>query len=705
MARAARRAVLALVLAHAGCASIPEQRYAVSSLEVSGAEELDAEALKACLATHERPWFQVSLGRTADPQCGVPPFDSGRVTLSFWRWPWTEWPLYDRSVFERDVERVERWYRARGYYQARVLSTEVTPPVAQESDRIAEDQDVCGEDDEGCKVEIHITVEEGEPVLVESVTVVGIERLPVDVQEDVRGAVELVVGERFDEALYDRSKEDIADVLANASFALAEIDGRIEIDPERRIARVELSVDSGPPCVFGDITVEGHAGEDLPADTIAAAALIDPGDPFSKDTIGEAQRAIYSLGAFSTVEVEPQLPEGEPASVPVVIPLTVRVVPGRLFRFGVGAGIQVGTFEFSQAEEGTSVPQWDVHLIGILEWRNFLGGLRRFRIEERPRLIFTDDRGFPRTGTPRPGNDLRVEFRQPAFFEPRTTLVTGARWDLGPDPFKAYFRHDITALIGPERYFFDGRLFLGIHVNENIFIPRDPEVQTPSPYEVMFLDQIIRLDLRDNPRDPRYGAYFGISVHEAGYFLPASWDYIRLTPEARGYVPLPFGVVLAARFGIGAMFITGVNDPTLDTISQEAGPERYRLRGGGANSNRGYLPGNLGDSELGGLRRWEGNLELRVPITANFGAVAFADVGDVHAGETFRFDFIHLSVGLGLRYRTIVGPLRFDVGYQVPEQQVLGQADAFPVHRLKSEVDFFFVKFPGAVHLTIGEAF
>lgn len=713
MMRGTRRAAaLAVCLAGpivgAGCASIPEHRYGVASLDLTGVEELDEEALKACLATHERPWFQVSLGRTADPQCGLPPFDADRVMLSFWRWPWTEWPLYDLSVFERDIERIERWYRARGYYDAQVLSTAIEPAAAQESDRIPEDVDICGEDDDGCELAISITVEEGQPVLVDSIVIEGVDDLPEDVRTELDEALRLSEGDRFDEALYDRSKDVMADVLANESYALAEIEGRIEIDPEARTADISFEIEPGPPAVFGEITVQGHESEGLPADTIAAAALIEPGDPFSKDSVGESQRAIYALGAFSTVEVVPEIPE-DAETRPVVVPLTIRVVPGRLFRFGVGAGIQVGQFDFQElAVSDASVPQWDVHLLGVLEWRNFLGGLRRLRIEERPRLIFTEE--FPRTGTPRLGNDLRVEFRQPAFIEPRTTLAVGARWDLGPDPFKAYFRHDLTAFIGPERYFFDGRLFLALRLNENIFIPREPDQRNvPSAYEVMFLEQVMRLDLRDNPRDPRYGAYFGMAVHEAGFFLPASWDYLRVTPEVRGYVPLPLGVVLAARFSMGAMFILGVNDETLDQTSERLGPERYRLRAGGANSNRGYLPGRLGDSVDGGLRRWEASTELRVPITANFGAVAFADMADVHAGESWRFDYIHLSVGMGLRYRTLVGPIRFDVGYQVPGMQVLGDVDAVENYISgdagQSFADLFFFQFPGAVHLTIGEAF
>ena len=40
------------------------------------------------------------------------------MPVELWAWPWTDWPLYDPSVFERDLARIERWYRARGYYDA-----------------------------------------------------------------------------------------------------------------------------------------------------------------------------------------------------------------------------------------------------------------------------------------------------------------------------------------------------------------------------------------------------------------------------------------------------------------------------------------------------------------------------------------------------------------------------------------------------------
>ena len=78
-----------------------------------------------------------------------------------------------------------------------------------------------------------------------------------------------------------------------------------------------------------------------------------------------------------------------------------------------------------------------------------------------------------------------------------------------------------------------------------------------------------------------------------------SWQYVRLTPEARGYLPLPLKMVIAFRFSLGAMFIVGADGALLES-AQKLGPEQYRLRGGGPSSHRGYLPGDLGDGIEGG---------------------------------------------------------------------------------------------------------
>ncbi len=173
-------------------------------------------------------------------------------------------------------------------------------------------------------------------------------------------------------------------------------------------------------------------------------------------------------------------------------------------------------------------------------------------------------------------------------------------------------------------------------------------------------------------------------------------------PEMRGYVPLPAGIVIAARVSLGLMAIFSTENE-VDEISQELGPTTERFRGGGTTSNRGFLPGELGDGPFGGTHRWLAAVEFRFPITSGFSLVTFADTGDVSL-HGYRFDHPQLSVGGALRIMTPVGPIRLDIGWRVPGAQVIGEDERFPGGD-PGQVNLLFAKFPGAVNLIIGDSF
>jgi len=148
---------------------------------------------------------------------------------------------------------------------------------------------------------------------------------------------------------------------------------------------------------------------------------------------------------------------------------------------------------------------------------------------------------------------------------------------------------------------------------------------------------------------------------------------------------LPYGLVLAMRAGIGAIVIYDSDAQTEEL--QRLGPRPYRLRGGGPYSVRGVQAGALGMRNVeangfpGGTRSWIASLELRVPLGDSFGIGTFLDAGDVDGGSSeqkaqFRFDHPNTTLGAGIRYKTIVGPLRLDVGWLVRglELAILGAA-------------------------------
>lgn len=726
----------------AGCAEVPAERYGISRLALEGVEEMDPRALRACLATAQRERFDLNFGRTTEPTCNQPPFESTtRLRIPLWKWPWTDWPLYDRNVFERDLARVERWYRARGYYDARVTASTAIPSDAALQDRVTEDSD-CErlDDDEGCEVELGIRVEEGTPVLVDAIEMDGVDRVSeldaeetADLQESLRDTWQLEVGERFDETFYEQSKERMLRQLHESGRGCARVTGDVALDPQAHSANVRFTVEPGPETHIGYVSLVGN--EDLRAATILAVADIEHGDLYKDTLLESARHAIYALGAFSSVEVVGYPRRDDEGTCTLdeeghgVVDVQIRVTPGRLLRYGVGVGLQSGVLGTGVQQE--SVGQWDVHLLGFIEHRNFLGGLRRARLEVRPKVIFSNGYLDPENegdvAGPRPGLELRLELRQPAFIESRTTLVFNSRYDLGPDPYQFFYRHDLDAAIGVRRNFFDGRLSvsMGIHANTYRIAEDFPEIgpYPPSDYDLLFLEQVIQLDLRDDTRNPTKGIYLSMEAHESALL---TFDYLRLVPDARGYVPLG-PLVLAGRFRLGWMKIFR-EDPGLDPVSAQLGPQRYRLRAGGATSHRGFPPGFVGDiadapgflardtdgdgvpdEELeyeflpnsGGLRRWEASLELRVPVNEDFGLAIFGDMGDVNRGESFRFDYIRLALGFGFRYQTIVGPFRVDFGFLIPGAQVIGQGDP----EIATSVRIGRLKWSGAVHLTIGEAF
>ncbi len=691
--------VAALVLNHCA-ASIPPKHSGVTRFELHGTQRMDEQAIMACLATRARPRAGIVLGDTDEPRCDVPPFDASRVPISLWAWPWTDWPLYDSNIFDRDLDRIERWYQARGYYGARVTNVVRTPHAGDQT------------------IELSVTVHEGDPVRVARIDVVGLELLSQSAQASARASIALKLAEPFDEAMYEASKRVLVAALREASYARAQVTGHVVVNPITRSVQVSFEAKPGDSCRIGRIRISGAA--QLPVAPIWGAADLQEGQTFSVSALQDAKRAIYALGPFASVDIQELPRKNEP-----FVDLVIKVVPGRMFRFGVGVGMLSGSSSALSGGDPTtdSFAQWDVHLVARAEDRNFLGGMRRLSVEDHPRLIFGEP--FPGTQSSHLGNLLVVEFRQPAFVEPRTTLIASVRWDRGPDPFGGgdLLRSDVVAGIGPQRQFLDGRLTLTSALNVNLFIA-DHGALYPD-YHATYFQHAAALDLRDQPRQPRRGSYFALTVQHAGYFLPSDWNYLRITPEARGYIRLPLGMVLAGRARVGLMEITNSDihvsangDPTGSVQRlRDLGPLRQRLRGGGHNSVRGYAPNALGDvSEVGnhldsgGLRQWETSLELRIPITASFGSVLFADIGDVSREKTFRFNVPQTTLGVGLRYKTIVGPLRLDAGFAPSALQVFGHDDRVRnAYQSDGTIGAFpessFLGVNGAIHFTIGEAF
>lgn len=674
------------------CATADPGRYAVTNIEFSGDEHLDAEAIKACLVTRERDTFGLKLGLLT-PECGKPPFDDSPPTLRLWRWPWTEWPAFNEAVFDADVKRVERFYQARGYYDARVVDVKVTPPEARQPGKIG----ACDPETELCEVSLLIVVEEGEPTRVAQVELSGLAQLDAELSRRLTESVPLAAGDVIDEAAFNRGKQLLVDQLKAAGYAAADVQGRVDVDTNTRSARVFYETVPGPVYSVGRVSVSGQ-GELSERMILGAAGLVE-GQRYDPKLLSAAQAEVFALGAFSAVAVHESLDERRNR---VDVDVEVSPLPPDAFR--VSVGVMSGAVRRTSTSALESIPQWDLHLSTSYERRHVFGSLGRLQIEERPRLVFNRD--FPRWTTPILSNIIKLGLNQPGLLEARTDAFFETAWDYGPEPFLQFLRSDIYFRLGARRAFFGRSLSTTLALQQDLFlvdgspdnVSSDGEPQ--SSYGYSFVETDLRLDLRDDRVRPHRGAYFAINATQSLRWAESDWTAFRLSPEARAYVPLFWDLVWANRVLLGTIHVLSSSDH-LDPVARALGPTTYRLRGGGANSNRGFLAGTLGAGLTGGIRRWEASSELRVPIGASFVLAGFFDAGDVNDEPQFRFDNLNATAGHGFRFYTVLGAIRLDFGYRISAWQQLGGPST-----ITSDSDTLpLIGVPGAVHLTLGDAF
>ena len=248
---------------------------------------------------------------------------------------------------------------------------------------------------------------------------------------------------------------------------------------------------------------------------------------------------------------------------------------------------------------------------------------------------------------------LGVDWRIPNFMAFDRTLVLSAEG--GREETDAFDRESLTLSGTYEIRASRKRSFtLGAGSEftreEDAFEQRDQQVLST------FLGA--RFDYADDPLDATKGwrvdarAEPGIVIgdREAQYFSLNSQlsAYQKLDQEAR--------FVLASRIRSGFVF-----GAALDEL-----PVSRRFFAGGGGSARGFEYQSVGPraadgTPTGGKGLLEVSGELRWRRDGPLGYVAFVDGASVVANESASFNDVRYSAGIGVRYDTLVGPIRFDI--------------------------------------------
>lgn len=620
----------------------------------------------------------------------------GKLALEQTSWvPLAPKRYLDPFTLQLDRQRIEAYYHVHGFFGARVVSVEVkprTPPPPK-------------------SVDVHIIVEEGPLTKIADVKLTGLEGLGGE-RGAFAGGIVIKRGDPFNSDTLSAWIDHISGQLKAAGYAWAKVDGGADVDRDARAAHIHVEVTPGPLVTVGRIKftgdtdlvatgqLEGHVG-------LAKGALLTP------DALEDARGRLYALGIFSSVKVEGAPIAGRPELAEVILEL--HRGPLNELRLGGGVGI-----EFQRNE---------VHLRGVYTRRNFLGGLRSLRLTLEPAYVAIPAIwNVQRHG---PAGKAELQFTQPDLGWSLLELKVTVGYDLGID--YAYQYHGPRAQLALARPFLGERLRLGISYNFLLllFFNTDPAILGDpaqarrlfgytDPYRLAWLQQDLSLDLRDRPIDGRKGVFLALTVEEGGAYTGSAFQYEKLMPEARGYVPLGDRVMLAGRLQFGQMFVQGDLGSPITRRFYLGGPDSHR--GFGYNRLSPQVPSGLPgvpDLPTGGDQMLLAQLELRVYMFRIFdswmeGAV-FLDAGDV-AGPTCqnaagvhtacealagfvsdRIDFRHLHVatGAGLRFKTIIGTIRADVGVRLNRVAAF-EDDGVPNPDPGGRV---------ALHLSIGEPF
>jgi outer membrane protein insertion porin family/translocation and assembly module TamA len=656
------------------CAPLPEGRFALEAVKFSGEHFVDEDELEAIIASRPSSRF---LG-----------LFSGVIY---------DYEIFDRFVLERDLQRIERYYRARGYYEAHVRAADVVY--------------------RGRHVYVHIRIDEGAPVVTARVDIHGIEELDPVATRRMKAIVtsDLRLGSPFDEDKFESTEKDIKRTAEDLGYAYAKVTRSANVDLPRRLATAGFWLVLGQKAEFGEVRFEGLGS--FPEPPVRRALDIKPGTPYSRTELDEAKRALLDLNVFSSVSIEPEASRQGPDAQAAEVPLLVKVERSKLRSVHVGFGVQLDT------------QRTDLHVIAGWEDSNFLGGFRRFLIEAVPGAVLFPTRlpDFQKPERLLPEVRLRNEFRQPGFVEPRTNGLIRLQGSIYPviltgeyDPRAPVLGYrDLRTSAGLERSMW--RIYGALTQNLQVSSPftyvgvLDPDLGT---IVVSYPELLVTLDLRNDRVEPHKGAYLSIDTQVAG----AGGDArdVKIQPEARGYIPLARKWTLATRATVGFLFAGNYGATVAPNDSGRCGTDTATCAGenraswvrdiqlmfvrgffsGGSGSNRGYAARELGphgtvpfynpgqstisalsaNLPLGGFTLWEASLELRFPLLGALSGAVFTDTGDVAPHEMeFRFDRPHVSVGLGARYETPIGPVRMDVGYRVPGlQSPAGSAEVQP---------------------------
>ena len=425
------------------------------------------------------------------------------------------------------------------------------------------------------------------------------------------------------------AEANIALALPQEGYPFAEVGDRdILLDGETLKGDYTLPIATGNRSSFGDIETTGTPAFD--ADHISILRRFKKGELYDSRKLDDLREALVATGLFASVAVEPKVtgqlaPDGtEYANLLVTQEAGAARTLAASAGYSTGQGIRA---EASWTHRNLFPPEGQLSAAAILGTREQGASLtfRRANAGKRDRTV-----------------ELALSALHSNFtaYEAFTGRLAGR------------ISYDSTPIWQKRFTYGFGFELLGTNEEDFDFVKGIRDRQT---FAVAALPAQVGFDTSNDLLDPKSGFRINLKVSPEASLGSGKQLYARTVLEGTGYFGLGESFVLAGRARIGA--IGGIKRGDL-------APSR-RYYGGGGGSVRGFGfqelgPKDMNNDPIGGRSIIEAAIEGRYRF-GDFGAVAFVDAGQVYESSIPKFDSPRFGVGIGARYYTNFGPLRFDI--------------------------------------------
>jgi len=519
------------------------------------------------------------------------------------------------EVLAEDLTNLRSTYALLGYGSARVGPAQI--------------------EEKGSELTLVLPIEEGQRRVVESVALAGVESIDL---AKLAAHLPLVAGGPYHRLLLDQSAELVRSTYEREGFGAVIVSPTVDWNAAGDRARVTIAVLEGGRTVVDRVLLRGNRR--TKTEVVERFIDLKPGAPVSAPKLLEIERDLYRLGLFSRVEV--RLGSGvEGAAQRDVL---VDVEEGRSRRLGLGLGYD------SKAGARVLLTLGESNLWGRAV--NAQIDVLESKTDERYRLVLTQ----PSLGR------WRLNLLYTLYSERQTRDLYDLRrrgMQVGLERALGHFRL---------RLIYDYHLSDVSKVKDELAIPvgsRSGRVSSITP--------VVLYDRRDDPLDPHRGWSILGQVQWAAPLVLADASFLKGFVQLTGALPAGKAGVLAGSFRLGALEPLGVSVHDPVGIAERV-PIDERFFGGGRTSHRAFGQDDLGiagetlinGSPVGGSGLLLLNFDYRFPIAGDFGGTLFTDGGNVWAkrGEIDP-QKLRWGAGLGVRYRSPVGPLRLELGWNL----------------------------------------